>query len=621
MRRSTGSRIGATSLLVLVVAGGALAAAPGSVQASGPSGAGLQAVDLPRPVRGATAVRLLGDRVGEAAALNDLTAAELTDLLTTDSTAWVDPTGRVFFEEVAFSGTASGAGEAVAPLDQTFQLHSKSDSSRTIFLDFDGGTASGTSWHASKPNVPTTQPAWDPSGNGAAFDDAEKTKIQAVWESVAEDYAPFDVDVTTQDPGPAGIHRSGLADTAYGSHVLVTPSSGAQSAICSGGCGGVAYLGVFGSSQGGSAGDGYGYFQPAWVFPQSLGNDPKSIAEAAAHEVGHNFGLRHDGNTNANPDYDLGHGSWAPIMGAGYYEPISQWSKGDYTGANNQQDDLATIAGVVGLRTDEAPSSPAGAPLPPSGTAYVASRTDVDTYVLGTCSGPVTLEAAPLAASTDLDIALSLLDATGQVVATADPPSAQVSTSRASGMGASLTQTLPSGVYYVSVDGVGNGPWATGYDDYGSLGAYTLSRTGSCDGIAPVTVTPTPTPTPTTTPTTTPTPTTPPTTTPTTTSTTTTPSTSTSPPAPATLRVKAPRTAKVGSRPKVVVKVTRGSAPATGTAVVSVGARSWTLSLSSGTARLRLPRAQAGRLRITVRYSGDATTLPSTTRWTIRVRG
>ena len=52
-------------------------------------------------------------------------------------------------------------------------------------------------------------------------------------------------------------------------------------------------------------------------------------------------------------------------------------------------------------------------------------------------------------------------------------------------MGASLARTLDPGVYYVSVDGVGNGTWTAGYDDYGSMGAYTLASTG-CGGLAPI---------------------------------------------------------------------------------------------------------------------------------------
>ncbi|MFC4785338.1 hypothetical protein ACT8ZV_12745 [Nocardioides sp. MAHUQ-72] len=60
-----------------------------------------------------------------------------------------------------------------------------------------------------------------------------------------------------------------------------------------------------------------------------------------SYEVGHNFGLLHDGN--AHDYYASGHGSWAPIMGAGFDRPVTQWSHGDHAGANNQQDDLAVI--------------------------------------------------------------------------------------------------------------------------------------------------------------------------------------------------------------------------------------------------------------------------------------
>ena len=44
-------------------------------------------------------------------------------------------------------------------------------------------------------------PAWTLDGDAATFNDAEREAIQTIWQRVAEDYAPFDVDVTTQDPG------------------------------------------------------------------------------------------------------------------------------------------------------------------------------------------------------------------------------------------------------------------------------------------------------------------------------------------------------------------------------------------------------------------------------------
>ena len=94
------------------------------------------------------------------------------------------------------------------------------------------------------------------------------------------------------------------------------------------------------------------FYQLAFVFPRMVGDDVKNLAEVSSHEVGHNFGLLHDGT--ATDGYCGGHRSWAPIMGAGFGRPIVQWSLGDCAGANNQQDDLAIIAANgASLRPDE----------------------------------------------------------------------------------------------------------------------------------------------------------------------------------------------------------------------------------------------------------------------------
>ncbi|MBT1712563.1 hypothetical protein KK062_30290, partial [Fulvivirgaceae bacterium PWU5] len=80
------------------------------------------------------------------------------------------------------------------------------------------------------------------------------------------------------------------------------------------GAGGVAFVG------------GFGYQDwPCWVFVLS----GKGGGEAGAHEIGPTVGLGHPGRTTPNEGYFAGHGDWAPIMGVGYYEPITQWSKGE----------------------------------------------------------------------------------------------------------------------------------------------------------------------------------------------------------------------------------------------------------------------------------------------------
>ena len=43
-------------------------------------------------------------------------------------------------------------------------------------------------------------PPYDTDGNPASFSTTELANIVAIWRSVAEDYAAFDVDVTTEEP-------------------------------------------------------------------------------------------------------------------------------------------------------------------------------------------------------------------------------------------------------------------------------------------------------------------------------------------------------------------------------------------------------------------------------------
>ncbi len=210
------------------------------------------------------------------------------------------------------------------------------------------------------------------------------------------------------------------------------------------------------------------------MFPQGLGNSPKAVAEAITHEVGHNLALEHDGTSTAG--YYSGHGSWAPIMGVGYDRPITQWSKGEYAGANNSQDDLATIAGYLARRADE----PAGAA---PRTGYITSDTDSDVFVLGGCASGSQITVDSPYVTPDLDVRARLLSPDGVVLATADPASGTVDATRAYGMDATLS--VPSdGRYLVEVAGASSGQrtgdsWS-GYSPYGSIGAYRVTA-GGCD--------------------------------------------------------------------------------------------------------------------------------------------
>jgi hypothetical protein len=164
--------------------------------------------------------------------------------------------------------------------------------------------------------------------------------MATVWHRISEDFAPFNIDVTTEAPPSFGPTVG---------HILITNRTDSNDKlIYSQIAGGVAYVGVWGQSN-------YVYNQPALVFYNHTGS-AHHMAEAASHELGHNLGLSHDGTT-AGVEYYEGHGtgntSWAPIMGVGYYKNVTQWSNGNYSEANNSQEDINIIASRLGYSADD----------------------------------------------------------------------------------------------------------------------------------------------------------------------------------------------------------------------------------------------------------------------------
>lgn len=419
------------------------------------------------------------------AAANGRTGAEI-DRILADPTARVGAGNRLYYVD---PGPASQPGSAKAatptpaapfPYDQTFLLHSRPGSSRVVYLDFDGQTVAGTAWNSSPElGTPASFYAQPFSIDGsAAFTNAEKDVIQSVWQRVSEDYAPFDVDITTADPGTAAINRAGPADQMYGTRAVITNTNTIYDAC---GCGGIAYIDVFDESS------LHAEFQPAFVFNLSQEGDPKFIAEATSHEVGHNLNLDHDGESPGNPDYYGGHGAWGPIMGASYLRPITQWSKGEYSAASNLQDDLAVIAANgAPLLPDDHGNTAATATVLTAGPAIGASGIittdgDVDAFRIRAGAGAATFSVSPAANSPNLDILLELRTEAGALVVASNPPSAAVTYDQASGLAASVSTTLPStGTYRLLVSGVGTGDPTTGYSGYGSIGRYALT------GAAPV---------------------------------------------------------------------------------------------------------------------------------------
>jgi hypothetical protein len=428
--------------------------------------------------RGEEAIRELGSRLPAVAAHYRKTEDELRGMLRRDKSLRLDPQGRLNYAcEGMVAPVVGGDSEevlgpaALAPLADTFLLHSKPNSNRKIFLDFDGHALSGNGWTASyNGGTNIDAPAWDTDGNPANFGDAERTAIQRIWLRVAEDFAPFEVDVTTEYPGEAALTRANTGDQIYGTRALV-------SAISSyfGNYGGIAYVGAFDNT-----GD---YYKPALIFPEKLSNNEKNIAEAISHEVGHNLGLSHDG-VSGGAEYYTGQGNWAPIMGVGYSKPIVQWSRGEYANANNTQNDYTVIQqNGLSYRTDDYGSTLGAATmfsgLAATNTGILERTNDVDYFSFSANSGQATFSVTPWERGANVHFLLALYDSGGTLIT-----NREVADTSSGVQTVAITRTLTSGDYYLSVEGIGSGnPLTTGYSDYGSAGSYALAINLPAAGI------------------------------------------------------------------------------------------------------------------------------------------
>ena len=317
-------------------------------------------------------------------------------------------------------------------------LESKPGSPNVLLLDFDGEYVSNTSWNGGA----------DIDAQPSGFSDA---KALTCWRVMAEDYLPFDVNVTTNESVFLAVPMNKRM------RVIYTPTTDAAP-----GSGGVAYLYSFNDNDN----------EPCWVFNSGT----RSASETGSHEAGHTFGLQHDGDNGG--DYYSGHGDWAPIMSASFYTDINQWSKGEYDEATTSQNDVNTIANSVDFRNDLHGDDIGTATTiivtgstiveASSNNGIIIKDTDKDVFELTTSGGTIDLSIDPDPYEPNLDIQARLLDISGNEIAVSNP----------NGLSANINETVASGIYYLEIDGVGAGDPATnGYSDYGSIGYYEISGT------------------------------------------------------------------------------------------------------------------------------------------------
>ncbi|HEX4875251.1 MAG TPA: DVUA0089 family protein, partial [Chitinophagaceae bacterium] len=341
-------------------------------------------------------------------------------------------------------------------------MSSLPSASAVIFLDFDGHTVTGTSWNYSGPIVC--------GASGLAT-----TQMTEIFNRVAEDYRPFNVNVTTDS-----------------TRFMAAPANRRMRVVFTvtwqwyGSAGGVAYVNSF----------TWGDDTPCFVFNSLLNNNTKNVAEAASHEAGHTLGLYHQSRYDANcakvSDYHSGAGSgeigWAPIMGVGYYQNLTLWNSGPNPyGCTNIQNDLTIITANNGFtfRNDDhtatfntaTNASFVNNQFIVSGVVERNTDQDLFRFTIPT-TGRFRLNAIPYNVGTgnsgsNLDLQVTLFNNAQTQLNVFNPGTLLSSV---------IDTTLNAGTYFLRVEGKGN----IYAPNYASLGSYSLQGNLSVGGTLPL---------------------------------------------------------------------------------------------------------------------------------------
>ena len=325
-------------------------------------------------------------------------------------------------------------------LNSSGNFESKAGAPAVIYCNFEGEVVNQALWSTSTINAA-------PSGLSSG-------EVAEILKLVAEDYAPFDVNVTND--------RSVYDSTPSNKRVMCisTPTDTASP-----GSGGVAFLDTFVDDL------------VCWDFNLS--------GDTISHEVGHTLNLDHHGDSSQNaPEYHDGHASesrdWGPIMGSAFEASMVQWSNGNYTSAtNNNQDDLDLITnyGLSYRADDYGNDSSTGenvsiSNMPATRYGIIERSTDIDIFnVTYSSLGKVQISGfGREGAQSNLDINLSILNANGIIIYTQTSDTSD---------DAVTELILEPGSYQIRVQGDSsgnpNGNPATGWSSYGSLGQYQLN--------------------------------------------------------------------------------------------------------------------------------------------------
>jgi len=377
------------------------------------------------------AYRLTGN-VGSDLVLQRVTVSELL------CAEWDEQENKVLGMPRVSTGVPSGF--------ESIPIHnSSSNSTNVLYLDFDGETVTGTRWN-------TEFNSGNPIAVAATSYSPEE--ITRIWTIVAEDFRGFNVNVTTDRAkyDAAAVGRRHMN--------IFTPTD--EWFLGGGVAGGVAYLNSFFD----------GSDDPSWTWNSGV----RVGALTASHEIGHAFGLLHDGRISPPEEYYQGTAQWGPIMGAPFTSSVTQWSRGEYPQANNPENDIALIASRVSLITDDYPDTIFNAFILAQDEngdvgldGIISSENDRDVFAFSINSGDVNFSIQPLGAAEahNINIRARILNEDNVALMDVNPSDS---------LGAVIATALSQGTYFLEISAGAEGEWASGgFGPYGSIGSYSVT--------------------------------------------------------------------------------------------------------------------------------------------------
>jgi len=355
------------------------------------------------------------------------------------------------------------------------ELNSNPGAAHTLFLDFD---ADGVV----VPEISLIRPPFDMDGDPATFTEDEAATMERIWTFVAEDFAPFDINVTTVEPDSGKFLRviiGGMDPDRDDPRSGTTPYDQTHD----------------------YNDEDHPY---CYVFSAEIGLGPdfaQKVAGTVSHEAGHVLYLDHlpdwvirDGRRwRVGDDYGEGDALRTPIMGDSLATDRVTWWRGlDID--RDRQNDIATLGSVLGFRADESNISFAAAqPLvalddwapdgvfevtgltAPTvgryqslvvGSGIIGNTSDADYFSFNHAGGSLLVQVNTLGKAANLDARLELyrLVGTRWVLVTTNDPGL---TSAFDGLDAEIrAASLPGGRYVAVVKS---------HAGYGDLGHYTIA--------------------------------------------------------------------------------------------------------------------------------------------------